>query len=366
MNNDVTNNRSIKSQQRVLDNLESVVMLFDKNFILEYINPAGEVLFSASTRNMVGQKACDLIHCPEAAIGQNFKEALTSNQAITEREIMLPLPDKSVVMVDCSIIPLFGMSEGEDGFLVEIQLLDRHIKITRDEQLIAQQDVTRDLVRGLAHEIKNPLGGLRGAAQLLEAELESAELKEYTQIIIEEADRLQVLVDRMLGPNKLPNHQLLNIHDVVERVRSLILIESEKVKIWRDYDPSIPDFVADSDQLIQAILNIVKNAVRILSNQDDGMITLRTRVVRQMTIANKRHKLVTMVQIIDNGPGIAKELKDKIFFPMVSGTQGGVGVGLSISQALISKHGGFIECESKKGETVFTVWIPLEESNESA
>ena len=245
-------------------------------------------------------------------------------------------------------------------------MLDRHIKITRDEQLIAQQDVTRDLVRGLAHEIKNPLGGLRGAAQLLEAELESAELKEYTQIIIEEADRLQVLVDRMLGPNKLPNHQLLNIHDVVERVRSLILIESEKVKIWRDYDPSIPDFVADSDQLIQAILNIVKNAVRILSNQDDGMITLRTRVVRQMTIANKRHKLVTMVQIIDNGPGIAKELKDKIFFPMVSGTQGGVGVGLSISQALISKHGGFIECESKKGETVFTVWIPLEESNESA
>lgn len=351
-------------QQRVLDNLQSAVMLFNEKLELSYINPAGEMIFSASARNMVGQKACDLIRCPDAILGTNLKTALQENQPITEREIVLPLPDHSEVVVDCSIIPLFTSENTKSGLLVEIQRLDRHIRISRDEQLISQQSVTRDLVRGLAHEIKNPLGGLRGAAQLLEAELPNEELKEYTQIIIEEADRLQVLVDQMLGPNKLPNKQLLNIHDVLERVRSLVLVEDDSIPIWRDYDPSIPELVADQDQLIQAILNIVKNAIRALKNQENAKITLKTRVQRQYTLGNQRHKLVAQIQIIDNGPGVKQSLKEKIFFPMVSDSEGGVGVGLSIAQSLVNKHGGLIECQSEPGETIFTIWLPLENEDD--
>lgn len=363
MKKSIVNSRDLL--QRIIDNLESVVMLFDQDLRLTYINPAGEMLFSASERNMVGQKACDLIRCPEAIVGLNLKKALTENQPITEREILLPLPDLTEVIVDCSIIPLSDVDQVQQGLIVEIQILDRHIRISREEQLISQQTVTRDLVRGLAHEIKNPLGGLRGAAQLLEAELITEELKEYTTIIIEEADRLQKLVDRMLGPNKLPRTRPLNIHDVLERVRSLVLAEKNTVPIWRDYDPSIPDVIGDNDQLIQALLNIVKNAMKALEGQSEPKITLKTRIARQMTLGTKRHKLVAKIQVIDNGPGISEEMREKIFFPLVTATEGGVGVGLSISQSLISKHGGLIECQSRQGETVFTVWIPLESSNES-
>jgi len=298
-------------------------------------------------------------------VGMDLQKVFKEKQSITEREILLPLTDDTKMMVDCSIIPLSGPSDQEQGVIVEIQILDRHIRISREEKLISQQSVTRDLVRGLAHEIKNPLGGLRGAAQLLEAELITDELREYTQIIIEEADRLQTLVDRMLGPNKLPRKQSLNIHDVLERVRLLVQAENDSIPIWRDYDPSIPELVGDNDQLIQAILNIVKNAVKALQDTENPQIILKTRIARQMTLGNKRHRLVAKVQIIDNGPGIAEEMQDKIFFPLVSGTEGGVGVGLSISQSLINKHGGLIECLSRKGETVFTLWIPLENDDAS-
>jgi two-component system nitrogen regulation sensor histidine kinase GlnL len=346
--------------QRIIDNLDTVIMCFDHKLRLSYINPAGEMLFSSSEKNMVGQKACDLMHCPDVIVGINLETALEKNQAITEREVILPLPDQTKVVVDCSIIPVSGVEDEDRGLIVEIQILDRHIRISREEQLMTQQSVTRSLVRGLAHEIKNPLGGIRGAAQLLEAELLSEELREYTQIIIGEADRLQTLVDRMLGPNKLPKKQLLNIHDVIERVRSLVLAENTRIPIWRDYDPSIPELIADSDQLIQAILNIVKNAAKALAEVSQPRITLKTRIARQMTINSKRHRLVAEIQIIDNGPGIPEDLKEQIFFPLVSGTEGGVGVGLSISQTLISKHGGLIECQSQPGNTVFTIWIPLE------
>lgn len=355
-----SNEKSQSLQQRIIDNLDSVIMLFDEDLVLTYINPAGEMLFSSSERNMVGQKACDLMRCPEAVVGMDLQKVFKDKQSITEREILLPLPDNTKMMVDCSIIPLSGSNDEEQGVIVEIQILDRHLRISREEKLISQQSVTRDLVRGLAHEIKNPLGGLRGAAQLLESELITDELREYTQIIIEEADRLQTLVDRMLGPNKLPKQQSLNIHDVLERVRLLVQAENDSIPIWRDYDPSIPELVGDNDQLIQAILNIVKNAVKALQDTENPQITLKTRIARQMTIGSKRHQLVARVQIIDNGPGIAEDMRDKIFFPLVSGTEGGVGVGLSISQSLINKHGGLIECQSRKGKTVFTLWIPLE------
>lgn len=363
MQKDIVNKSS--TLERVLDHLDSVILYFDHDLRLVYINPAGEMLFSASERNMVGQKACDLMHCPEEVVGINLQKALKNKQPITEREVHLPLPDKTEVLVDCSVIPVTGSGPEDSGLLVEIQLIDRHVRISREESLISQHSVTRSLVRGLAHEIKNPLGGIRGAAQLLEAELLSNELKEYTQIIIEEADRLQQLVDRMLGPNKLPKKQLLNIHDVLERVRTLIIAENPAVEIWRDYDPSIPELYGDNDQLIQAILNILKNAARALAKTASPKITLKTRIARQMTLGSKRHKLVARIQVIDNGPGIPEEIREKIFFPLVTGTEGGVGVGLSISQSLINKHNGLIECESRPGRTVFTIWIPLEREDDT-
>ncbi len=347
---------------QILDHLSTAVMLLDGDLRLRYINSAGEVLFAASARHLVGQQASALIHCEGGRVRSNLRHALDSGQPFTEREIQLALPDGREITVDCTVLPLRVPEEGGSRLLVEVQQVDRQLRINREEQLILQHQATRDVVRRLAHEIKNPLGGVRGAAQLLQGELPDQGLREYTQVIIEEADRLQALVNRMLGPNKLPAYRPTNIHQILERVRQLVAAESGAgVHIVRDYDPSIPDITADSDQLIQALLNIVRNAARAVAGA--GTITLRSRVQRQFTIGSIRHRLVAMVQIIDNGPGIPPELLEKIFYPMVSGTEDGMGLGLSIAQSLISQHGGLVECRSKPGETVFTVLLPVERQN---
>jgi len=215
------------------------------------------------------------------------------------------------------------------------------------------------MARALAHEIKNPLGGLRGAAQLLDQELQDPELREYTQIIIAESDRLQDLMDKMLGPNKPAQKTLLNIHEVLERVRQLVLVEANKnIQLKTDYDPSIPDLYADKNQLIQALLNIVRNAVQAI--QTEGEILLKTRIRRHMTIGRKRFKLTIKIDIIDSGPGIKPELMDQIFYPMITSRAEGTGLGLSIAQSLINQHSGLIECESEPGRTVFSIYLPLE------
>jgi len=247
---------------------------------------------------------------------------------------------------------------GQAGLLVEIQQMDRQIRIAREEHQLSQQQTFRTLVRGLAHEIKNPLGGLRGAAQLLERELPSEDLKEFTNIIIGEADRLQILVDRILGPNTIPKKEPLNIHQVLEHIRQLISAGiSSDINITTDYDPSIPDLIADRDQLIQAILNIVGNAVQAIGSK--GEITLGTRTVRQFTIGHVQHKLVCRIDIIDNGPGIPDDMLESIFLPMVTGRAEGTGLGLSISQSLVNQHDGLIQCESQPGKTIFSLFIPF-------
>ena len=223
----------------------------------------------------------------------------------------------------------------------------------------------RSLVRGLAHEIKNPLGGLRGAAQLLERQLPSEELKEFTQVIIGEADRLQNLLDRMLGPNTPPNMRMINIHSVLERVRTLVEAENASlpgIELERDYDPSIPDVYGDAEQLIQVVLNLVRNAIQALGQE--GRIVLRTRTQRQVTLGQKVHRLVLRVDIVDNGPGIPEPLQNDIFYPMVTGRADGTGLGLPIAQSVINHHGGLIECASRPGETVFTIYLPLENHDE--
>jgi two-component system nitrogen regulation sensor histidine kinase GlnL len=242
---------------------------------------------------------------------------------------------------------------------LELVQLDRHLRISQDEQWLSQHSAARKMIRGLAHEIKNPLGGLRGAAQLLDGELREEGLKEYTRIIIAEADRLHKLVDRMLGPNNRLHKQEINIHEILEHVRNLVLAEAPGgIELIRDYDPSLPWLWGDRDLLIQAVLNIVRNALQSLG--DSGRITLRTRILHKFTIDHTRHRLVIRADIMDNGPGIPEPLQDTLFYPMVTGRDEGTGLGLTIAQTLINQHRGLIECQSRPGHTVFTVLLPVE------
>lgn len=346
--------------RRILENLNQVVLVFDADLQLEYINPAGEMLFAVSAQRLVGQKADTLF--PD---GSHLLEAINQGQGsahpFTEYEVTLTLPGQRDIFIDYTISPLPERS-GQSGLLLEIQQMDRQIRFTRDEQQISQQQTFRTMVRGLAHEIKNPLGGLRGAAQLLERELPDEELKEFTNIIIGEADRLQKMVDRMLGPNKVPKKEYINIHQVLEHVRQLVSVGLNKdIKFITDYDPSIPDVLVDRDQLIQAVLNIVGNAVHAIGSQ--GEIILSTRAERQCTIGHVHHKLVCRIDIIDNGPGIPEEMMESIFYPLVTGTADGTGLGLSIAQTLINQHGGLIQCESRPGRTKFSLLLPFENGN---
>lgn len=341
--------------QRILDNLSSAVLVFDHDLCLVYVNPAGEMLFGASARQVLGQQVSALFSCTDEEATQHLLDARLHGHPLTEREITLVVGGNEVT-VDCTVVPL---ADSDGDTLIELNQVDRHLRIFREEQLVTQRKATRDLIRGLAHEIKNPLGGLRGAAQLLAAELRDPELHEYTDVIINEADRLQALVDRMLGPNKRPAIAEVNIHQVLERVRQLVRAESgSTLEIVRDYDPSIPLLTGDADQLIQAFLNLVRNAARAVGT--GGRIVLRSRIQRQITIGAVRHKLVAQIEVVDNGPGIPDELRARLFYPMVSASDGGMGLGLSIAQSLVQRHHGLIECSSRPGETVFTVLLPLE------
>ena len=344
-------------QQRVLDGISAIALLFDKDLKLLYVNPAGENLFEQSARHMLGMSYVELIQHRDEITLSHWINEIKSGQPFTRHEVPLVLFHEKEVMANLTVIPLIDRSEKTE-YLIEIQPVDRWLRISRDEQRAEQQQATQEMLRGLAHEIKNPLGGLRGAAQLLERELPSEELKEFTQVIISEADRLQALVNRILGPVGMPKKRDVNIHEILERVRSLIKIEvKDGIKLHRDYDPSVPDVKVDPDMLLQALLNIARNACEAMG--DKGNLTFKTRVVRKFTIGHQRHKLVANIEVIDDGPGIPADIKDKIFFPMVTGRAEGSGLGLSISQALIQQHEGLIECESEAGKTVFSVILPI-------
>lgn len=342
---------------RILEGMSTAVLVFNRALQLTYLNPAGEMLLDISARQAHDQKVQDLFPGGQE-LAERLRHALVSNRPYTEHELHVQLPSGREIIVDCIVTLLFDQLGGNE-VLVEFTQMDRHLRITREESLMEQHQAARQLVRGLAHEIKNPLGGLRGAAQLLERELTNQDLKEYTRIIIGEADRLRTLVNRMLGPNQLPQARPCNIHQIVEHVRNLVAAEEhDELLIVRDYDPSIPDFRADPEQLIQALLNIVRNAAQAL--QGKGQIILRTRTMRQVTLGQKRHKLVTRIDVIDNGPGIPIEMMETIFYPMVTGRAEGTGLGLSIAQSLVNVHSGLIECTSRPGHTEFTILLPLE------
>ena len=345
----------------VIDNLTTAVVVINTAMKVLYLNSAAEMLFAISARRITGSPIREIFPAEPAFI-ERLGKVFKIGQGFSEHEMALVLPSNKRITVDCSVS--IDDCDADQCLFVEMKQQDRHLRISREERLLAQNVATRQLVRGFAHEVKNPLGGLRGAAQLLEAELPNQELKEYTQIIIGEADRLQKLVDEMLGPNSLPKKQLINIHEVLERVRSLVLAEvPEGVMLNRNYDISIPEFVADKDQMIQAILNIVRNAVQAMEGH--GTIELKTRVERQFTIGNVRHRHIVRIDITDDGPGIPEEMQQRIFYPMVTSRAEGTGVGLSIAQSLVNRHGGLIECTSSPDNTCFSIMVPIETENSS-
>jgi two-component system, NtrC family, nitrogen regulation sensor histidine kinase GlnL len=259
---------------------------------------------------------------------------------------------------------IVAATDEPDEVIVELMPVEQQTRQEREERLLDQAQANKELIRNLAHEIKNPLGGIRGSAQLLEMELDNKELTEYTQVIIHEADRLQTLVDRLLAPHRRP-HVVgdVNIHEVCERVRALILAEFPRgLKVVRDYDISIPEFRGDREQLIQAVLNIAHNAAQALQDriaQGDGQITLKTRIVRQVTFGKQRYRLALELHVMDNGPGVPDSIKDRIFFPLISGREGGSGLGLTLAQTFVQQHHGMIECDSEPGLTDFKILIPL-------
>ncbi|MCP4698455.1 MAG: PAS domain-containing protein [Gammaproteobacteria bacterium] len=351
--------KKITLAERIVENLSTAVLWFDSALRLEAANPAAEALLEISQKQKYGLDA-EALFPGSRQFTSDLRRVAREHCPIIERGMRLNLFPGHQITVDCSISPA---DEPAAGLLVELVQVDQRLRLCREENQLARQQATHNVVRGLAHEIKNPLSGLRGAAQLLKRELPDPGLQEYTDIIIEEADRLQTLLNYMLGPRTLPRRESVNIHKVLWRARKLILSEaSEGVEVKTDFDPSIPEFSADADQLYQAILNIMRNAVQAMNGH--GKLLLRTRIERNMTVGGKPHKLVVRVDIDDNGPGIPEDMLEQIFYPMVSGRAGGTGLGLSIAQTLVSRNGGFIVCSSRPGNTLFTLWLPAGDGND--
>ncbi len=352
--------------KQLLDHLSTALVLVDADLRVRYINSAAQALFELSDSRSEGMRIHQLFPSHEQLFNE-LQTALQQNNPHTHRDITLtPAGKEEQLHVDLVVTPL--MDEPDPGLLLEFQELNRILRITREEGLISSQQTAQALIRGLAHEIKNPLGGVRGAAQLLARELGDSSLEEYTNIIIAEADRLRDLVDRMLGSHRQPELQHLNIHEVLEHVRSLVQAEvGPHLTVVRDYDPSLPDIITgDRSQLIQAVLNIVRNAIQATEAQEgDRIISLQSRIQRQFTIGTQRHKLVCRIDIKDNGDGVPADLEGSLFVPMISGRANGTGLGLAISQSIINRHQGVIEYSRETDWTVFTLYIPMDDTHGS-
>ena len=345
----------MSKHSQIIDNLVTAIVVLDSKLNIKMMNTASELLLHTSKGKACGKPFKDLI-LGSANIIPDLRNAMATKQPFTRREIQLQLPDRLDAKIDFTA----NLLESPKGILIEIQPLNRLHNINKDDQTLVRQETTRRLIKGLAHEVKNPLGGIKGAAQLLDKELPDPDLKEYTQIIVSEVDRLSLLVDRMLGPNKLNNFQPTNVYKVIERVIQLVEAERPDAIFWeRDYDPSLPDLEAEEDQLFQAMLNIIQNSCEATTTLHNPKITIRIRSARQFTIGTQRHKVVLKLEIIDNGIGIAPEMLDRIFFPMITDKPSGSGLGLSITQTILTQHNGSVQVESRQGKTKFTIHLPF-------
>jgi two-component system nitrogen regulation sensor histidine kinase GlnL len=341
-----------------LDLLATAVLLLDEQLCVTYANPAAETLFAQGRSHLVGRALGEALPGNEDFLDR-LHQSLDADAGFNDNDLLLAV-EGYPVHLHCVITPV---ESGEARLILEFRELEQQIRIARENRLLEQHAANRELIRNLAHEIKNPLGGIRGAAQLLERELPDAELAEFTQVIVKEADRLQSLMNRLLTPHRQPRVEMLNVHEVTERVRTLLLAEfPEGLVVQRDYDTSLPEIRGDKEQLIQAILNVARNAAQATGGH--GEIRLVTRIARQVTIARNRYRHAIAVTVQDNGPGVPRELSDRIFYPLVSGRDGGTGLGLSLAQSFVSQHHGLIEFESVPGRTRFTILLPVRERTE--
>jgi two-component system nitrogen regulation sensor histidine kinase GlnL len=347
----------------LLDQMPNAIMVFEaESQQLVYVNPAAESALDLSRKSLEGQSVHDLFGGNEA-LNRMIAEVKLGHVVAQRQELVLHSLPGSIHQELIQAHIVVAALEDPDLLLMEWFPIDQQLRSARDERVTQQVESNKQLMRNLAHEIKNPLGGIRGAAQLLEFELPDQGLREYTQVIIKESDRLQTLVDRLLAPHRKAHViEAFNVHEALERVRSLVLAEFPKgLKIIRNYDTSLPDVMGDREQLIQATLNIVHNAAQALSEEiiaGVAQIELKTRVARSVTIAKHRYKLAMDLHVIDNGPGIPEEMMERIFFPLVSGREGGSGLGLTLAQTFVQQHQGFIACDSRPGRTDFHIQIP--------
>ena len=338
-----------------LDALSTAVVILGKKRKIYYLNPSAENLFKVSRKNAVGSELNRLVEdSRDILLALDYAEQ--KRGSFTQHEITLENNDHSKIELSFTASPGEGHLDGH--ILLEFLLPTQQKKIAREEKLSIDTEWSKELVRNLAHEIKNPLGALRGAAQLLEKELNRIELKEYTAVIIKEADRLRALLDRLLTPHRLPEMVEYNIHESLEQVRSIILAEfTSDVSVIRDYDLSLPDLIGDPQQTHQALLNVARNAAQAIRGR--GKIKFVTRIANKITINKKFYKLAILIQIIDNGPGIDESIREKIFFPLVSGKNDGTGIGLTISQTFIHHQNGVIDVDSEPGRTCFSITLPI-------
>lgn len=356
------NEHSLLTYDLINDTLSTAIIVLDTSFTISQMNAAAENLFGQSRERIINKPFHSILNHELNADELEFAiDFVTKNHKPHSIRGCYLYNQQDRTTVDCIANPVF--SQGQySGIVLELYRTDHQLKVAREEQLLSQQEATQKLVRGMAHEIKNPLGGIRGAAQLLESELEDEALKEYTTIIIAEADRLKNLVDRLLGARKPNKNQPTNIHEVLERVRRLVKADIPKnVRLSFDYDPSIPTFNADLDNLIQIVLNIVGNALRAVGN--NGNIQFKTRVMRNHIINHKQYKLSLRLEVNDDGIGIPDDIRDKLFFPMISGSSDGTGLGLSIAQSLAQRQNGVIEFKSQPGATSFTLLLPIDNTH---
>ena len=344
---------------QLIDYLYTAIMVIDRQLYIKNINTAAENMLSVSLQKAVGHKLEEFLNDPDQ-LTEIICRSFETNYPFTERGLKLLPSNNTPIIIDCMVTPLVSKTDRETSNEVIVEMIDANsfTRVMREESASILHDAARESLRGMAHEIKNPLGGLRGAAQLLQRELNGNDLTEYTNIIISEADRLGNLIDRMMTPDRSTNLKPENIHEVLEYVQNLVEADAgNDLKIERDYDPSLPDLEIDREQLIQAFLNILRNAVQ--ATAEKGHIWINTRIKRKCTIRQQLHKLGVQIEIADDGPGVPPDIENGIFYPMVTGRAEGTGLGLSISQSIIQAHGGIIEHERCNNRTIFRILLPI-------
>jgi two-component system nitrogen regulation sensor histidine kinase GlnL len=349
-----------KVTQKLINELTTGVVILDPQGQISYMNTSAEDTLGISRRRARGRRLTEV--APGFAEVDELCERALQERKSFGREIPVPAPIRDGRELELALRATPLENAGEDGLLLELFDITQRHQLDRENALATQHGVSRRMIQQLAHEIRNPLGGLRGAAQLLQRELNDADQQEFTRVIIREADRLASLMDGLLGPGTQPSKRMLNVHEVLEHIATIAESESPRLHIARDYDPSLPDLSLDRDQMTQALLNIVRNAAQVTEGR--GQIVLRTRVLTNVLLNQRQYRLVACIEVQDNGPGVPEEIAETLFYPLVTSRESGTGLGLPLAQDLIKRHGGSIEYDSAPGHTVFTVQLPIDERRE--